>query len=91
MHRLKLKESPDCDCGTGIQTEEHILMSCPTHAAHREIMFDNIERMFQRENTPFNARSITFNSALHPQGKTALKLQMTKEVRMYLQRTDVNL
>lgn len=29
MHRLKLAPTPQCTCGTGLQTPEHVLQTCP--------------------------------------------------------------
>ena len=35
LHRLKISHSDECPCGTGPQTPNHILQSCPTFDALR--------------------------------------------------------
>ena len=35
MYRMGLSDTPDCQCGTALQTPEHILQTCPTHQAAR--------------------------------------------------------
>ena len=35
MYRMGLSDTPDCPCGTALQTPEHILQTCPTHQAAR--------------------------------------------------------
>lgn len=35
LYRLRLSHTDDCPCGTGPQTPEHILQSCPLHQEAR--------------------------------------------------------
>ena len=35
LHRLKISHSDECPCGTGLQTPNHIMQSCPTFDALR--------------------------------------------------------
>ena len=84
MYRIKLRESPNCDCGKDRQTEQHILLFCSRHVSAREIMMNNIESVYQKESVPLHQRSTTFNSLIHPQGRPTVKIQIMKEVMKFL-------
>lgn len=36
LHQFKLVDTPNCDCGNGSETVNHILYRCPRNAAERE-------------------------------------------------------
>ena len=38
MHKRGLAPSAKCECGANEQTADHIILTCPTHRASREIM-----------------------------------------------------
>jgi hypothetical protein len=91
MHRLRLADTPNCDCAQDRQTDEHILMSCPLYNTQRIEMINRIESIYVAESTPHHLRSLTANTLMHPKGTPALKLLVTGAVMMYLQSTGIPL
>ena len=91
MYSIKLRDSPNCDCGKDRQTEQHILLFCSRHVSAREIMMNNIESVYQKESVPLHQRSTTFNSLIHPQGRPAVKIQIMKEVMKFLMQTGLSI
>ena len=91
MHRLKLADTPNCECTLDRQTDAHILMSCPLYTIQRNALIDKVERIYQAESTPLHQRSLTANTLMHPKGPTALRQQVSGAVMMYLQGTGIQL
>ena len=91
MHKLKLTDTPNCDCTLDRQTAEHILMSCPLHTAQRNKLIDKIERIYTAESTPHHQRILTANTLMHPRGPAALRQQIAGAVMMFLLATDIQL
>ena len=56
--------SPDCDCGTGRQTIEHLITHCPEHLEQRLTMLNQIETAFNTHNTQMHNRIITHRTLL---------------------------
>ena len=56
MHKLKLSDTPMCECGQDREDASHVLMHCSRYQQQREVMIDNIERLYIRHNTPFHER-----------------------------------
>ena len=36
LHRFKIVDNPNCECGHGIETVEHFLLHCRTHEKERK-------------------------------------------------------
>ena len=85
MHSIKLRDSPNCDCGTDRQTEEHLLMSCPLHTTSREKMIEMIEKAYRSETRTGQPRRLTANSIMHPSGSIPLKFKITQAVMAFVQ------
>ena len=82
MHRLKLADTPNCECTLDRQTDAHILMSCPLYTIQRNALIDKVERIYQAESTPLHQRSLTAITLMHPKGPTALRQQVSGAVMM---------
>ena len=44
LHRFKIIESPECPCGNGTQTVEHLLYDCDTLSNERGKLIANITK-----------------------------------------------
>ena len=91
MHKLKLTDSPNCDCTLDRQTAKHILMSWSLHTAQWNKLIDKIERIYTAESTPHHQRILTANTLMHPRGPAALRQQIAGAVMMFLLATDIQL
>ena len=61
MFRFGLVDTRECECGGGIQTVEHVLMSCDMEREQREIFKNKAEKIWMDEcrgggDLPFNIR-----------------------------------
>jgi hypothetical protein len=45
LHRFRIIESPDCPCGGGSQTTDHLLFDCASLQEDRECLIGNIARL----------------------------------------------
>ena len=79
MHKLKLSDTPTCECGQDREDASHVLMHCSRYQQQREVMIDNIERLYIRHNTPFHERHITFPTLANPDHKSSLTRDAIKE------------
>jgi ribonuclease HI len=66
MYKLKLKDSPNCPCGTDRQSPEHVVMNCPLHQTSRDQMIEKVEKAFIMNNVPLQYRTLTFRDLLVP-------------------------
>ena len=66
LYRMKLSETPNCECEKDRETLYHLLMKCPLLARKRETMFNEIDYSFMKHNTPIWQREITFDSIVWP-------------------------
>ena len=58
MHKLKLTESPCCECSDARQTVQHILMDCPIFTEQRDTMINEVESLYVRNQTPVAERTL---------------------------------
>ena len=60
MNRIlpEIYTSPNCDCGQKLGTVEHFLTECILFKDMRVELYDKIERIFQKNNTPTHKRII---------------------------------
>ena len=73
MYNMRLTEHPNCDCGTGREDAEHVLLVCPKYNEQRTRMMNNIEEGFKKNNTRFDRRQIYLNTLLNPEVRTAIE------------------
>ncbi len=84
MHKMKLTEHPNCDCGTGREDAEHVLLMCPKYNDQRNRMFDRIEESFMKNNTRLDRRSISINTLLNPEARTVVEGQTRAAVLEFI-------
>ena len=63
MFRFGFVDTRECECGGGIQTVEHVLMSCDIEREQREIFKKEVEKIWMDEcrgggDLPFNIRLV---------------------------------
>ena len=75
MFKMKLTEHPNCDCGTGREDAEHVLLTCPKYNEQRTRMFEKIEESFKNNNTRLDRRRIDINTLLNPETRTVVEGQ----------------
>lgn len=73
MYKMRLTEHPNCDCGTGREDAEHVLLVCPKYNEQRTRMMNKIEEGFKKNNTRFDRRQISLNTLLNPEARTAIE------------------
>ena len=66
LYRMNLTESPICDCGQDMETAHHRIMRCPLLNRQRETLFNEVDFIFMKHQTPIWDRHITLNSLLWP-------------------------
>ena len=81
---MKLNEHPNCDCGTGREDEEHVLLICPKYNEQRNRMFEEIDESFKKNNTRLDRRSIDINTLLNPEARTVVEGQTRAAVLKFI-------
>ncbi len=90
LYHLKLNESPECDCGNGIQTIRHVIMQCPTLNTPRKDLFNSIDNVYQQHHTPIWERLLTLDDIIWPQhSETETRVAVTKALQVFLRHTNI--
>ncbi len=79
-------DSPDCECGTAIQTIEHIILNCPNTNNQREAIHSQIDYY-----TPALERNLDLNTLLWPSHSSPLLViarAVTDALIVYLNNTN---
>ena len=72
MYKMKLKDSPDCDCKEARETVEHVIMNCKKFYKEREHLMNRIETIYLKNDVRKDRRGLSFNNILYPEiGGTA--------------------
>ena len=84
MFKCRLKDSPNCQCTTGRQTAEHILLHCPTMFTQRQKMLDAIELSYVKNKTPYPDRIQSLANLLAPNHSKITNKDITTAVSEFL-------
>ena len=72
MFRMKLNESPDCECKEDRETVEHVIMNCKRFDKERDSMMNRIETIYVKNDVRKDRRGLSLNKILYPEiGGTA--------------------
>ena len=66
MFRFNLVDSRECECGEGIQTLEHVLMSCKNEMEKRKILENEVGKIWMDESKRWGHLSFDLRLILAP-------------------------
>jgi ribonuclease HI len=76
--------SPECECGNGRQTAEHVILHCNKYEKEREILIDKIERCYQSHSVPLHQRKLNIHTLLAPSFKEITNAQIQLAMAAYI-------
>ena len=71
MHKLRLTESPVCECLLDRETPEHIMLHCSRYDSERDTLINRIEKIYISHGTPLHERTLTFYTLMNPLHKSS--------------------
>ena len=93
MYRMKLVDDPNCECGKGRQTVEHILLHCDNFISERLLLKHNVNSIWQNSKKSGNLQ-FDLNLLLNPftsKLNNAEAREVSKEFEVYLNKIDFTL
>ena len=89
---MKLVEDPNCECGKGRQTVEHILLHCDNFISERLLLKNNVNTIWQNSKKSGNLQ-FDLTLLLNPSSKlsNAEAREVAKEFEVFLNKIDFTL
>ena len=90
LHKLKLAETPECDCGLDRQTINHVLLHCPNLNTPREKLKNTIDYTYHQHNTPIWERTVSLQDTIWPQHSNKnTSIAVTQALQVFLRNTSI--
>ena len=83
LYRLKLVETPECDCGHPFQDTSHVLFDCPLYIIQRDTLHNDVEITYVNHDTPpyerlFNTEALVWPAHTKPETRYAITEHLAK-------------
>ena len=66
LYKLKLVDSPNCECGESLHTVHHVIMECLFYSDERKVLFEETENIYAKHSTPYWERTRNLETFLWP-------------------------